>query len=468
MSMASNTAILAVKVISDTRDAQRGLGDLNKTADTTRASFDRVAGGAAIALAAVGALATASVGAASDLEQATGAVEAVYGAYADTVISRSKAAADAVGLSASAYDNLAAIIGSQLKTAGTPMDQLADKTDALIGLGSDLAATYGGTVGDAVNAVSSLLRGERDPIERYGVSIKQAQIDAYKLANGLSGLTGEADAQADAQAALAILYQQTADAQGQFAEESDTLANSQQTLNAKWENAQAALGEILLPILSIAADVLGKLAGWATENQTAFQILVGVLIAAAAAIWLVNIAMYANPIGLVIAAVALLIAIIVLLVANWETIADVAADVWGSVIDWIVEVGKWFGDVFGAIGRWWDDLMQTFSDGFNALFGWVNDALGWLGSLVGLQSAAGAPANMVRVQSPSGVAGFTASPGLGGSLVRASRFSAPAGAGVVNITVNGALDPDAVGQQIRRLLNRTDARVGLRPSTGSR
>src|SRR4029077_17622360 len=63
--------------------------------------------------------------------------------------------------------------------------ELGPQTDDLINLGADLAATYGGTTSEAVSALSALLRGERDPIERYGVSLKQADVDAQLLATGI-------------------------------------------------------------------------------------------------------------------------------------------------------------------------------------------------------------------------------------------------------------------------------------------
>lgn len=475
--MASNTAILAIKVVSDTKTAQRGLDDLDKSAGRAASGGLKAASvaAAAVGVALVG-MAMKSVDAASKLEQSTGAVGAVYGQYADDVIANSKRAADAVGLSASAYQNLAAVLGSQLKTAGVPMEDIADQTDKLIGLGADLAATYGGTVADAVSAVSSLLRGERDPIERYAVSINQATIDAYNAARGLENLTGSAKQQADQQAALAILWEQTAAAQGQFANEADTLAGQQERLNAKWEDAQAALGTALLPVMTLAAQVLGYLAQWVTENQVAFQILIGVLGLAAAAVWALNVAMYANPIGLVIVAIALLIAIIIVLITNWEQIAEVAADVWGSVIDWIKSVGDWFESVFAAIGQWWDDLIRGFADGFDALFGWISDAINWFGSLIGVSSQApqgggsfAAAAVAIPEATPTPFArGFAAPFAFTGSSLVAPSAADLTPANVINITVNGALDPDAVGRQLYAIMKRYGGKAGFFPASGRR
>ena len=106
--------------------------------------------------------------------------------------------------------------------------------------------------------MSSLLRGERDPIERYGVSIKQADVNARLAAMGLTGLEGEAAKAAERQATLALLTDQTSSALGQFERESDTAAGAQQRATAEWENAQAKLGEALLPTLVDLAGILEK------------------------------------------------------------------------------------------------------------------------------------------------------------------------------------------------------------------
>lgn len=211
------------------------------------------------------------IGLASDLEQSTGAVTSVFKDQADSIITESKGASQAVGLTRATYQKYATVVGAQLKNLGISQGQVATKTTDLISLGADLAAQFGGPTSQAVEALSSLLRGERDPIERYGVSLKQVDIDAKKAELGLSDLTGEADKQADVTATLALLWAQTADAQGTFARESDTYAGKQQRLLATLEEQQTRLGEALLPtatdVLQFASDDLVPiLAGAISES----------------------------------------------------------------------------------------------------------------------------------------------------------------------------------------------------------
>lgn len=199
-----------------------------------------------------------SISAASDLQQSMGAVEAIFKDSAATIKNWSKDSAQSVGLSQVKYQEFATVVGAQLKNMGLPMGQVVDQTGSLIGLGADLAAQFGGPTTGAVEALSSALRGERDPIERYGVSIKQADVNARLAAKGLSGLEGEALKAAEANATLEMIYEQTADAAGTFGREQDTLAGQQQRLTAEWENAQAKLGESLLPALTQLATIANE------------------------------------------------------------------------------------------------------------------------------------------------------------------------------------------------------------------
>lgn len=208
------------------------------------------------------------IDAASDAEQAMGSVDAVFKGNAGAVKSWSDQSAKSIGLSKTEYQTLATTIGAQLKNAGTSMSDLAPKTNDLITMGADLAAQYGGSTSDAVSALSSLLKGERDPIEKYGVSITAAAVAAKKAEMGLSGLTGQADAAATQQATLALLTTQTADALGANAREAETTAGKQARLTAAWKDAQATIGAALLPaftsLMGAASDLLPKLVPIAT------------------------------------------------------------------------------------------------------------------------------------------------------------------------------------------------------------
>lgn len=241
------SAKVEVDVVTDTSKASRGLDSFGKRVGSMGTA---VRAGAAAAGIAVVALTVQAVKSASHLQQAVGATEAIFGRYSKSVQKNAKAASTAVGLSKADYLDLANVLGSQLKNAGTPVDKLAGKTKSLIATGADMAAVFGGSTKDAVEAVSSALKGETDPIERYGVSIKQADIAARLAALGQSKLTGTALKSAQAAAVLDLVTKQTSATQGQFAKQTGTVAEQAQIMGARWENIKATLGSALLPVLS--------------------------------------------------------------------------------------------------------------------------------------------------------------------------------------------------------------------------
>ena len=254
---------------------------------------------------------------------------------------------------------------------GLSSKDLADKTNNLISLGADLAATFGGTTADAVAALTSGLRGEYDSLERLIPGITAATVSTKAME--MTGKTN-ADQLVDSEkkaAFLALAFQNSAEAQGQFARENDTASGSMQIFNAKVENLQASMGEKLLPAfgklvekfteivdtkgpqIEQAFTVVGDAVMWFVEAIVAvgdffdshpgmFEAVavaitaIGVALGVATiAMWALNIAAYANPIVLIImaiiVAVGLLIAAIVLIAVNWNQICQDMAKAW----DWL-------------------------------------------------------------------------------------------------------------------------------------
>lgn len=252
--MAGKTAILSVRILGDARGAvdamgqaeskAGGLGNVMKGLGGAALGAATVAGGALIGLGVAG------VKAAGDLEQSVGAVDTVFKDQAGVMHQYAADAATSMGLTENSYNELATVLGTQLKNGGTAMDQLGGKTNELMGLGADLASMFGGTTTDAVGALSSALKGERDPIERYGVSLNQAAIDAKAAELGFSKTGGALDAQAQQAATLALIMDQTADAQGNFGRETGTFAGQVAILSSQWGNFVSQVGMLLLPVLT--------------------------------------------------------------------------------------------------------------------------------------------------------------------------------------------------------------------------
>jgi hypothetical protein len=238
----------------------QNIGKGLNNAATNLSRIGLIVGGAAVAGIAK------SVQAASNLEQAVGAVDSVYGKSAKTIEAWGNTAAEAAGLSKREVNEMAAVTGAQLQGMGFETEEAAKQAIVLQKRAADLAATFGGPTVDAMAAISSLMRGERDPIERYGVSIKSVDVNARIAAKGLDTSTAAAKKNAEAIAGMELLMEQTAKTQGQFAREADGLAGSQARLRANLENTGAIIGKTLLPQL---AKLTGRFNDLLVANQPA-------------------------------------------------------------------------------------------------------------------------------------------------------------------------------------------------------
>lgn len=318
---------------------------------------------------------------AATAEQNAGAVNSVFKGMSGDVKEFATSSAANLGISSSEYNQFAAMIGSQFKNAGVPLDQLAGQTNGLITKGADLASMFGGTTTEAVEALSSALKGEMDPIEKYGISLNESAIQGKLAELGLSGLEGEAGRAAKTQAILALVNDQSADATGNFARETGTAAGAQQIATAAWADASAKLGEVLLPIMTAAATKVSEFSKWISENSglvTGIAIGIGILavavLAFSAAMFIANLAMIPGAllIGGIILGIGLLVAAIVLLVMNWDTVVKFITDVWGGFIGWIT------GVIGGFVGFWndmWGQVGQFISDVWNNIVSWISDAI---------------------------------------------------------------------------------------------
>jgi hypothetical protein len=565
--------IVRIKTEGDTRNLDNAAGAADKWGKRSAAAATALAASSA----AIIAFGSSAVKSASRTQQAMGGVDAVFGANAATVKRWAKGAADSVGLAGSQYAEFAALIGTQLKNSGLPMDVVLGKTKDLIRLGSDLAATYGGTTADAVGALTSALKGEFDPMDRFGGKLSAAAIAAEMAAEGTDKLTGSAASQAKTMATLNLITKQTADAQGQFSKQSNTAAEQAQIASAHFEDMKSALGTSLLPVITAVTGVLGRLAVAVGEHPKIAQ-------AAAAAILILTVALFGlitvtkvytsvqtlaaaasgaawlaalGPILLVALAIGAVIAIVVLLWKRSQTFRAIVLGVWSAVRTAAVATGNAVKAVWNAvwsvlragaaayIAYWralwnaaravvsavasavraaWGAVWGPIRSGANGAASAVRSAFNGLlsaahavassiknaftsafsalrGAASGLASALSAPFNAIRsaingvisaVQSligwlgrihvPKikiphipGVSGAAVAPAVAGPFAArtasaygaAPRVAAPGARstsstapGAVVINVNGALDPEAVARQIRRLLGAHGQRTG--------
>jgi hypothetical protein len=418
--VASRTAILAIRIIADAAGGKKGLDATATSVQKFERGVSDASTKAAGALAALGAGALFAANRASELAESSNAVAKTFGPASKTIEAFGKTAAKSAGLAQAEFQTLAVRTGSLLTNMGYSQQAAADQTTVLAQRAADMASVFNTDVSTALEAVNAGLRGEAEPLRAFGVGLSDAAIKSQAMTMGLYDGTGALDSHARAQAATALIMAQTAKTAGDFGDTADSMANRQRIAAAQATNLAAAFGTELLPAVesllgmaqkllgviedhpgpfkaaalgaaALAAAVLATNAAFkvyragalaltvaqkvltATQlRQTAATIAARVaavavrtaLLVWTAAQWALNVALNANPIGLVVLAVAALVGAVVLAYKRSDTFRTA-----------VNALGRALATTLGA-------AIRAVSSAISALVGWLKTAWDWLSRMI--------------------------------------------------------------------------------------
>lgn len=242
-------------------DAQREFKSLTTTSQKAGFILQRALLPAAAAIGTITQVIAPAIKAASDFEEATSKVNVIFGRASKSVKDFANTAARELGQSKQSVLDAAGAFGTFGKAAGLAGEDLSTFTTDFVTLSTDLASFNNTTPEEAVQAIGAALRGEAEPLRRFGVLLNDATLKAEAMKLGIYDGSGALTAQQKILAAQAAIYKQTGDAQGDFARTADNLANKQRTLSALFKDFQIQLGQQLLPATTDFANGLVKIAG---------------------------------------------------------------------------------------------------------------------------------------------------------------------------------------------------------------
>jgi len=233
--------------IGDTAERQLGrMENKLERAGTKMVQFGT--GGMAVA-GMLGAALWKAGDAASDLNEEVSQSAQIFGPAASAIDDFAKGA-EAIGQSERQAHAAANTFGLFFTNAGKSKGEAADMSVTMSKLASDMASFKNTTPEEAIEALGAALRGESEPIRRYGVMLDEATLKNRALEMGLVSTTsGTLPPAIKMQAAYAEILAQTTTIQGDFTRTQDGQANSQRRLAAEFENAKAKLGEGFLPVM---------------------------------------------------------------------------------------------------------------------------------------------------------------------------------------------------------------------------
>ena len=226
------------------KDFSKGFSqEADKLATGIIASFAAVAAGA-------GLLIKSSIGEASDLEESLNAVSVAYGNSSNAIVKLGEDAASRLGVTQSAFNASAVRFSAFAERIVGSTGDISSFIDSITTRASDFASVFNIDVSEALQVFQSGLSGEAEPLKRFGINLLDTEVKAYALESGLLKVGQQMTEDIKTQARYGLLMQETAKTQGDFANTSDGLANSQRILSAEFTDMKATLGNALLPVMA--------------------------------------------------------------------------------------------------------------------------------------------------------------------------------------------------------------------------
>ena len=197
-----------------------------------------------------------AIDSASSMNEELGKSEAVFGSSSKMINDWSKKTADAFGISRIEALQATGTMGNMLKAFDVTGEQASGMAKHLVELAADMGSFNEASVEDTLFAIGAALRGENEPIRKFGVALDDARMKQEALSLGLYSGKGALSANAKAMASYSLIVKQTEIQQGNFKETSDDLANSKKRLVAQFKDLTAEVGKSLLPVVK---DLISRL-----------------------------------------------------------------------------------------------------------------------------------------------------------------------------------------------------------------
>jgi len=388
--------------------------------------------------AALGMAAKQGIELASNLLEVQNVVNTTFGDNAKQIDAWSKSAMTNFGLSELQAKDFTSTLGSMAKSSGLLPDQIALLSTSLAGLSGDYASFRNLKPEEAFEKMKSVITGETEPLRALGFNMTVANLEAFALTQGIKKQWKEMSQAEQIMLRYNYLMANSKDAQGDFAKTlKESLANQLRVIQTNFNQKLAASFQKLIPYLIIVSDKFnawlntidtGKIADFIVGVFNGFmklvkvflvflkvlKFLLPVLIPIIAVIAIYKIALLALavaqaicavtqnamllPVMLIIAAIAILVAVIIWLVKNWDKVIAALKAAWNwivkvtkaiidgiikafvSLIDWIWKSEKGFttfssiisvilgpiGLLISAlmeVGRSWDSIAEKFKSG---------------------------------------------------------------------------------------------------------
>lgn len=443
--------LLQARLAWDGSDAEKGMNQAGDSAEKMESRVGKALKGIATAFAAAFTVdriidfGKECISAGAEVSAETAAFGQIMGDYADEASAKMSAIADATGMVDTRLTPYMTSMTAKFKGLGYDIDDATDMAARGLTLAADAGAFWDMSLDDSMSHLNSFINGSYEGGEAIGLFANDTQMAAYAVQQGIVESTkdwaalDEATKQATRLEYAENMMKQSG-ATGQAAKESGAYANVMANLAEKWRQFQAQIGQPLIEhvvtpavsLLSKGIDYLSAAVEYAKDHFDEWRpyiegaaYAIGILAAAftgfqigsmVSSVWkfctaidattgktklwtaaqkALNWVMNLNPIGLIVMAIAALVAAFVVAYNKSETFRNFVDKLWASLktklqpvietvsafvqtklLPALQQMGQWISanviPVLQKLGAWLKDHILS---AIQSVASWISDTL---------------------------------------------------------------------------------------------
>lgn len=253
------------EVIIEGKDkTKKGFTSATNNLKRFAASAKKLALGAAVGIAAIGTAAIAvgvkifDIGSAALETQSK--FETIFGDASDNLLDFGEALGKVAGLTRAESQNILANTGAIASGMGFATEAAADMSAQVFQLSADLASFNNLPTADVAAIVSKAMVGETESLKGLGIVVKVADINTRALNDTGKASAAQLTQQEKATAALALVTERAAAANGDLARTQTSAANQAKQVRAQFRQIIEDFSVALIPTLAAVLPILAELA----------------------------------------------------------------------------------------------------------------------------------------------------------------------------------------------------------------
>lgn len=431
---AEDIGALVVRIEANLKNFNDGVNDVNEKVDKMGSGLKKFAGivAGAFAFDAVVSFGKKLITTASDAAEMQSKFNTVFSNMSKDAEAWSTDFQKRVGGSRVEIKGMIADSQDMLTGFGANTNEAFKLSTQMQSLGTDLASfqnVQGGAT-EAVDRVRKGLLGEHENLKALGIVINETVIAQEMAARGDNRKFQSLTELEKIELRYAIAVKQSKNAIGDAEKTADGFANQMRNLKGQIVDASARLGENLLPkatefvsflvtkmpdiekFINNGINALGVAFGFVSDNA---DILIPIITGLTAAIvaqsiignvtklykawqlattaqttaqWLLNIALNANPLGVVAIAIGVLIAAGVALYRNWDKVTAYARALWAAIKTNFSNISEKIGGVWDGVkektSSVWVGITETIANAVNSASSKINKLIDLINNIPGV------------------------------------------------------------------------------------